>query len=100
MEIAKTILQQLGGNKFTVMTGAKNYVAQQDGLSFRLPGNAKYKGKTVNYVKITLTPMDLYDVEFGYIRGMKYTVLNTVEGIYFDMLADTFERNTGLYTHL
>lgn len=100
MEIAKTILKQLGGNKFTVMTGAKNYVAHKDALSFRLPGNGKLNGKTVNYVKITLTPLDLYDVEFGYIRGMNYKVLKTVEGIYFDMLQDVFTRNTGLDTHL
>jgi len=26
-EIAKTILEQLGGRKFTVMTGAKNFIA-------------------------------------------------------------------------
>ena len=38
LTVANTILQQLGGNKFRVMTGAKNFVGSNDALTFRLPG--------------------------------------------------------------
>lgn len=96
--IAKTILQQLGGNKFIVMTGAKTLVDHGNGLSFKLPSNFATGG--INYVKITLEPSDEYTVEFGKLRGLKYTVIETVEGVYCDMLQDVFTSATGLDTHL
>ena len=61
MTIAKTILQQLGGNKFVVMTGAKSLCGGENYLSFRIPGTMTRD--RINYVKITLNSMDLYDVE-------------------------------------
>ena len=36
MSIAKTILEQLGGNKFRVMTGAKNLMGFENGLVMKL----------------------------------------------------------------
>lgn len=39
--IAETILQQLGGNKFVVMTGAKNFVALENGIKFNIGRNAR-----------------------------------------------------------
>jgi len=94
--IAKTILQQLGGNKFTAMTGARNLVDGGKYLAFKL-GRAK---DSINYVKITLTSMDLYDMEFGMIRAGKYTVKKKVKGVYNDQLQQTFTETTGLYTKL
>ncbi|AXF77019.1 hypothetical protein AV903_14875 [Erwinia tracheiphila] len=39
-EIAVEILNQLGGNKFIAMTGAKNFVwLENGGLIFKLPSN-------------------------------------------------------------
>ena len=32
MTVAKTILEQLGGNKFRMMTGAKNFMGFSNGL--------------------------------------------------------------------
>ena len=92
------ILQQLGGNKFIAMTGAKNlaYDKQKRYFSFRLP-RAK---DGINYVKITHTAMDLYDVEYGRISGTDYKVITTSNGLYNDMLVSNFERTTGLYTRL
>ena len=94
-QIAQTIAQQIG-NRALYMIGAKNLVAHDDGLAFRVGRNSK----SVNYVKVTLTSADLYDIEFGYIRGTSYKVRNTESGLYFDMLHDSIERNTGLYTSL
>lgn len=99
MEVAKTILEQLGGNKFIVMTGAKAFIGSKTGLSFKLPGKNFCK-HDINYVKITLTPADLYDVEYSRCRGLKITTVAKVEGIYFDQLTGDFEEKTGLRTRL
>jgi hypothetical protein len=98
--IANTILSQLGGGKFVAMTGAKNLGNHGNALSFRLPGNPGFVRKGINYVKITLTAADLYNVEFGKIRGLKYSVLETVDGLYHDQLGEVFRSTTGLETRM
>jgi hypothetical protein len=100
LTVAKTILAQLGGGRFVAMTGAKNLAGDSNGLSFRLPGAGGFCKNGINAVRITLTPSDLYDVEYMRIRGTKVTVVERVEGIYFDSLTDSFERVTGLATSL
>lgn len=100
--VAETIRAQLGGQKFTAMTGASNFVSHSDtphgGLSFRLPSRFAKEG--INYVKILVNDMDTYDMTFGKIRGMDYSVLKTVEGVYNDGLTDVFTDITGLDTSL
>lgn len=66
MNVAQTILTQLGGNRFAAMTGAKQFVAVTDYLQFKLPANFAKGG--INCVKVTLTAADLYDVEFMKVR--------------------------------
>ena len=101
-EVAQTILQQLGGNKFIAMTGAKRFVAHEDGLSFSLGRNAS----NANYVKITLNGKDLYDVKFERVTTnkttfeMKRVVKAEEKDLYCDMLQSTFTEITGLYTSL
>jgi len=84
-----------GGQRLVVMVGAKNIVKSDADsfVSFKFMKGAKNKA---NYMKITLNAMDTYDVEFGYIRGMNYTVRSEHEGVYDDMLKDLFENETGL----
>lgn len=96
MQVAQTILKQLGGNKFIAMTGAKNIGGTENSLSFKIGSNAK----RVTHVKITLTDDDLYDVEYYNIRGTNFKTVAKSEGIYSDMLRKDFEQNTGLYTSL
>jgi hypothetical protein len=98
MQIANTIIEQLGGKgRLCAMTGAKDFVALERGLSFGVGKNAK----GVNKVIIRLTDADLYDVEFGRVRTVKgmptYKVLDSTEGAYADMLMDLFEQATGMY---
>ena len=94
MQIAKTILDQMGGTRrLALMTGAKNFMALESGVNFRIGKNAK----NVNNVRVTLTPDDLYTVEFGKVWGTKYKVLSKHEGVYCDMLVDLFESETGMY---
>lgn len=90
-----TLISQLGGNKFIVMTGANNFT-RVDGntLSFRLPHSI------INHVQIKLNAMDTYDMEFCQIRGVKCKVVETVEDVYNDSLQDVFTRVTGLSTRL
>jgi len=101
---ANLVLNQLtmsnnGANRLKAMIGAKNFARsdEQRYVSFRFPMKARNKA---NYVKITLNDMDTYDVEFGSIRGMKYTVKGEANGVYFDMLKEYFEVETGLYLSL
>ena len=100
-QVAETILQQLGGNKFIVMTGAKNFLSHsipQPALSFHVSSTST-KNKC-NYVKITLNTNDLYIVEFSKI--VKYTlkgISNHID-IGAENLTKLFETETGLYTKL
>lgn len=94
-QIAETILAQLGGNRFLVMTGARNLLHDTASLSFKLPAIAK-----ANYVKITLDPDDTYSVEFGRVRGLGYFKMSTLSGVYADNLQSVFTSHTGLDTHL
>ena len=97
---AQIMLAQLGGNKFVVMTGAKDFTVSDTGLSFKIGRNCK----GINAVKIDLNWMDLYDMEFMTIRQKggvpEITRLATANDVYCDMLQDVFTENTGLYTHL
>ncbi len=96
--IAQTILAQLGGNRFIAMTGAKDLGWADNYLRFKLPRGAK---KGINYVKITLTGDDLYDVQFMKLLGVKTPVeVANHTGIYADQLKEIFTDETGLYTSL
>ena len=95
-EIGQEILRQLGGNKFIVMTGAKNFVAGDNMLVFRIPKASK----GINAVRITLTSLDLYDIKFFRIYGADMKLVSEANGIYNDQLQNTFTAHTGLYTHL
>jgi hypothetical protein len=95
-QIAKTILNQLGGNKFVVMTGAKNLGAGENYLSFKVMRNAS----KATHIKITLNAMDTYDIEFIRCRKFEAKTLKTVEGIYAEDLQSIFTRETGLNTSL
>ncbi len=103
MDIASTILQQLGGSRFIVMTGARHFMAVTDGmggLSFRLPAKNFYTKDGINYVKIILNDSDLYDATFGKLRGSDYKIMKEYKDLYFDALQEVFTDVTGLDTHL
>lgn len=98
MAIAETILAQMGGQRrLTMMTGAKNYVAVDRGLQFKLPRGSAKDG--INHVKITLDPSDTYIVECLAVnyKTQDFEVKASEEGVYCDQLMDCFERCTGLY---
>jgi hypothetical protein len=102
MRVCDIILQQLGGNKFIASTGAKELIGDNKVLQFGIGRGAK---SGINKVRITLTPTDTYDIEFGkysrpginksgeFVGG--YTTIKHIEGIYADVLQEVFERHTG-----
>ena len=99
-EVARTILNQLGGNRFVAMTGAKDLASSADALQFGLP--ARFAKKGINKVKITLTPADLYTMTFyKYIASrFELVTIAEVESLYADQLQDTFTEVTGLDTNM
>lgn len=98
-EIAQTILNQLGGNKFITMTGAKvSYSLNENDqpvLSCRLPSNFAKNG--INLFKVVYNyGLDLYFLSFNKDEKL----LKTFEEVYADDLIEIFESETGLYCYL
>ena len=97
MSVAKTILSQLGGNKFRVMTGAKNFLDHGNALSMRIGRNSSNS----NYLKVSLNSMDLYDVHFSKLtRKFEEKSVKEYNNVYNDSLVEIFESHTGMYTSL
>lgn len=96
MTIAQTIREQLGGNKFIAMTGARDFINHGNGLSFRLPKAAN----KITHIRISLVN-DLYDVDFLSIRGVQEPkTLYMVLGISVENLQANITLYTGLHTSL
>jgi len=98
--VVQTIYSQIGGGRFKVMTGAKDFTAHNEqcgGLSFKLP---RFSGIKINHVKIVLNGSDLYDITFGRIHGNNFSVISEHKDVYNDDLRPLFESETGLRTSL
>ncbi len=108
-QVSSTILQQLGGNKFLVMTGAKNLAFDKISktnknvsLQMKLPRN----NSGANTLKISLMGDDTYTMEFYNGRlcrktfDFKKSKQQTFERIYNDQLQEIFTQVTGFYTSL
>ena len=106
--IADTILEQLGGNKFIVMTGSKNFVADGNTLRMTLAKNVS----KANRLYITLNADDTYTMRFFKCTAPRFNSktlsftnekikdIKIVNGVYCDMLRNIFETVTELYTSL
>ena len=97
LQIANTILSQLGSH-LNCMTGAKNFVFGENDkgqvyVTFKIGRNSN----SINYVKITLNSLDLYDTEYSRITVKSHKVKSESKGIYNDMLKADFESATGMY---
>lgn len=94
MKVADVILEQLGGIRFCVMTGAKNFLHSDDSLTFRLPSNLATDG--INAIRVTLDPSDTYTLKCRKIRGVSVKDVAELPGICANKLRETFTRLTGL----
>lgn len=112
----RTIAEQIGGNKFLVMTGSKfQYYGYDDlGYVYLMIKLVKNQSKA-QYLKIQLNGLDLYDLTFSRIKktqnpeykalGIKIydeeiIIVKEYKDVYADMLQDIFTSVTGLYTRL
>jgi len=89
------ILNQLGGNRFIMFTGAKHFGVGKEGLSFKIGRNSKQ----VNHIKVDYDRgRDLYNMKFDWVtkRGIKNK--KTVKGVYADQLQRVFSMHTGMAT--
>ena len=109
--IAGTILEQLGGNRFLAFTGSKDLMAVDRGLQMSLVRNSS----RANRLRITLNWDDTYTMKFyrhtngglridhkkgtAEFKEPKDTDVKEYEHIYFDQLQELFTETTGLYTH-
>ena len=96
MEVADTILDQLGGRRFIKMTGAKTFVATEQGVQFKIP--AERKG--INSVVINLNASDYYDIYFHKIKGADVKEIAVFYDIDAESLRQVFTEATGLETSL
>lgn len=96
------ILEQLGGARFRMMTGAKNfsYVCEQNKnvhVYFKIGKNAA----GINNVRIIYNyGMDHYSMVFSFIsvKGIKEKA--RFDGVYCDQLEELFRDTTGLETRM
>ena len=102
-QIAATILTQLGGRRFTAMTGAKNFLYGDGWLRMDLRKNQS----KANRLEITYNGgSDSYTVKFYKFTisrktfDWKETHVQIFEDVYADMLQDIFTDVTGMYTKL
>ncbi len=96
MNVATTILEQLGANRFIAMTGARNFVAGERSLQFAIGRNAS----KANKVRITLDVSDTYTVSFYRLAKLDCETLSERAGVTADALRTVFENYTGLRTSL
>lgn len=99
--IAKTILEQIGGRRFAVMTGSRNFVNIGSGLRMSLGRNKT----SANRLDIIYDAgADLYIMRFwrrawsAKACDYKDKDISVHKGVFCDMLEDTFTMVTGLYT--
>ena len=112
--IGEIILEQLGGNKFIVMTGAHDFIWDSDKTTLRmtLPKN----GSKANRLYIKYNSDDTYTMRFFKYSPARYKVdhkkctcdfidekiteVKTYSHIYCDQLQELFTEVTKMYTHL
>jgi len=102
-QIAVTILQQIGGNKFLAITGSKvqYFGTDKDTGNVYLMLKLRRNKARAQYLKITLDASDTYRMKFFSVDDeLNHIVKWERDTIYDDGLAPVFEEVTGLYTSL
>jgi len=91
--VADTIAKQMGGlGRLRAMLGAHSFATNGSDFSFVFPNKQRSKG---NSVKITLGGDDLYTMEFFNVSVKGAKRVARFDGLFFDQLIETFERQTG-----
>ena len=85
-----TIADQIGHRAFLMM-GTRYKVGDGNSLAFDLRGC-----RTINKIKITLEPCDLYRVTFYKIKGIDFKIVSELGLVSADQLAAVIESKTQL----
>jgi len=94
MDVALTILGQMGGaGRVKAMIGA-SYLQVPNGVGIKWPSRTPGRG---NYVEVVLDPSDTYNVTFYNIRGGGKRVVKEYTFVYAEDLVRLFEGQTGYY---
>jgi hypothetical protein len=96
---ADTALDQIGP-KALYMIGAKDFIFGNSGGKKSLVFKIMRNSKGVSHIRMRLTSLDLYDLEFLAIRAGKIKVKSTEKGVYGDQLGVMIKKNTGLNVRL
>lgn len=102
-QIAATILQQIGGKRFVVMTGSHDFINLGNGLRMSLRRNKT----SANRLEIIYdVSADLYNMRFyrqSFSRKtfeVKIKDIKIYECVYFDMLEDIFSDVTDMHLYM
>lgn len=100
--IAKIILQQIGGSRFTVMTGSSNYISLENGLRMNLARNKTSANRLeIKHEQGTDTyQMRFYRMSVSKHFNIKITDIAIIEAVEYDKLEENFTSVTGLVTRI
>ncbi len=90
--VSKIILNQINAiDRWALASwGSKNYVSSPNSLTFDVRGS-KFRGRVI----IKLNKRDTYDIEFGTIRKMEYTIKQKTKGVFADQLVNAIDNVVG-----
>lgn len=99
--IANEMLAQLGGRGFMVMVGAKMPIYFERDSKVVLRMAIGKNCHSINRFEIAYNGgEDLYELRFICSRKNEDKVVKEYKGVYSDMLADLFEKETGMTTRM
>lgn len=100
--VAEAILEQLGGQRFIAMTGARNLMSDdargRGSLTMKLPSTITRAH--ITHARITLHGSDDYSLVALKARGVNCVIESEMFGIHVENLQQAFTALTGLDTHL
>lgn len=103
MNPAQKILEQLGGNRFVAMVGAKSMSHSDGGRTLNFHFKRMLARGRTNHCSITLAADDTYTVQFNRYDSNTFEIRpcgEILKGIHVDQLRDAFTNRTGLATSL
>ena len=99
-QIADTIWQQLGGQRFSLLTGTNPICYGEKNGKVYLLMSVGRNSKSVNRFEVAYNEhLDLYEVRFIRKRGDQAHVVANYNEVYCDMLHTLFEQHTGMVTN-
>lgn len=82
------------------MTGAKNFIATEQGLQFDIPQNRKYVRRKISRIHVIREQDDTYTMKGYQVNNKDAKEVVSQSNIDHDMLSDVFEEMTNLPTRL